>query len=151
MGPLTTYLSNPLAYNGLGLAALEVAAGVPVVTASVASPAKGFRNLAPADDIIPAVVFPASQTQKVGYSGRLTYVVTESGQLIIGRTPHTSLSRGTDVLAAGEARFVNGALRSINNASGHYRPSGAAAQGAAETAFGRAGFDAAGKYVERSF
>lgn len=78
-------------------------------------------------------------------------MVKESGELVIGRTPHTSLSRGADVLAAGEARFVNGALRSIDNASGHYRPSGAAAQSAAEAAFGRAGFDAAGKYIERSF
>jgi hypothetical protein len=78
-------------------------------------------------------------------------VVKETGELIIGRTPHTSLSRGADVLAAGEVRFVNGTLRSIDNASGHYRPTGAAAQNAAETAFSRAGFDAAGKYVERNF
>ncbi len=113
--------------------------------------AKRFHNLAPTDEIIPAVLFPASQIQKVGYSGRLTYVVKESGELIIGRTPHTSLSRGADVLAAGEARFVNGALRSIDNASGHYRPSGTMAQSAAESAFQRAGFDSANKYIERTF
>jgi len=110
-----------------------------------------FRNLAPADDIVAPVLFPASQIQKVEYSGRLTYVVRATGELVIGRTPHTSLSRGAEVLAAGEARFVNGALRSLDNASGHYRPSGASAQQAAEAAFNRAGFDATGKYAERDF
>jgi hypothetical protein len=117
----------------------------------VAKGVQTFRNLAPNDEIVPAVLFPASQVQKVGYSGRLTYVVQESGELVIGRTPHTSLSRGADVLAAGEVRFVNGTLRSIDNASGHYRPNGTAAQDAAETAFGRAGFDASGKYIQREF
>lgn len=109
-----------------------------------------FRNLAPADEIVPAVLFPASQIQKVGYSGRLTYVVTQSGELVIGRTGHITLSRGADVLAAGEARFVKGSLRTIDNASGHYRPSGASAQNAAEAAFRGAGFDGF-KYVERTF
>jgi hypothetical protein len=94
---------------------------------------------------------PAKQIQKVRYSGLLNYVVTRSGALVTGRTIHPTLSGGADVLAAGEARFVNGALRSINNASGHYRPSGASAQAAAEAAFGRAGFDAAGKYTEGNF
>ena len=41
VGPLTTYLSNALAYNAAGLGALEVAAGVPVVTSSIAVAAKG--------------------------------------------------------------------------------------------------------------
>jgi len=110
-----------------------------------------FKNLAPADEIAPPTLFPASQIQKVGYSGRLNYVVTESGELVIGRTGHTSLSQGADVLAAGEARFVNGSLRSLDNASGHYQTSGMAARSAAESAFQKAGFDAAGKYTERSF
>jgi len=97
------------------------------------------------------VLLPASQIKKVAYSGKLNYVVTNSGELVIGRTGHPSLSGGADVLAAGEARFVNGRLQSINNASGHYQPSGAAAQSAAESAFERAGFDATGKYIEGSF
>ncbi|WP_200157348.1 hypothetical protein [Allochromatium vinosum] len=97
------------------------------------------------------MLFPVTQVQKVAYSGKLNYVVTQSGELVIGRTSHIILSRGADVLAVGEARFVNGGLRSIDNASGHYRPSGATAQSAAEAAFERAGFEAAGKYTERSF
>jgi hypothetical protein len=109
-----------------------------------------FPNLAPMDDIIPAVTFPARQIQKVGYSGKLAYVVTESGELVIGRTGHISLSRGSAVLAAGEARFVNGELRVIDNASGHYQPKGLSAQNAAETAFQRAGFDGF-KYIEKNF
>lgn len=110
-----------------------------------------FKNLAPADEIIPAVLFPASQIQKVAYSGRLTYVVMPNGELVIGRTGHISLSRGADVLAAGEVRFVNGGVRSIDNASGHYRPSGDSAKRAAEAAFSRNGFEALGKYAERKF
>lgn len=110
-----------------------------------------FKNLAPADEIIPAVLFPASQIQKAAYSGRLTYVVMPNGELVIGRTGHISLSRGADVLAAGEVRFVNGGVRSIDNASGHYRPSGDSAKRAAEAAFSRNGFEALGKYAERKF
>ena len=56
-----------------------------------------------------------------------------------------------DVLAAGEAKFVNGYLRYIDNFSGHYKPSGISAQNAAEAAFNRAGLDATGKYIERAF
>lgn len=79
------------------------------------------------------------------------YVVRASGELVVGRTPHTSLSLGADVMAAGEVRFVNGAVRSIDNASGHYRPTGASARQAAEAAFGRSGFDAVAKYSEKVF
>jgi hypothetical protein len=121
------------------------------LTGRVATEAQLFRNLAPAEAIGAAVLFPASQIQKVAYSGTLNYVVTASGNLIVRRTGRTSLAGGAAVLAAGEARFVNGALRSVNNASGHYRPSGASARSAAEAAFGRAGFDASGKYVEGGF
>ncbi|WP_315774135.1 MULTISPECIES: RHS repeat-associated core domain-containing protein [unclassified Bradyrhizobium] len=110
-----------------------------------------FRNLAPADRIGIAKLFSAIDLRKVGYSGRLNYVVTEKGELVLGRSGHIALSGGADVRAAGEARFVNGELRAIDNASGHYQPSGLSAQAAAEEAFGKAGFDAAGKYIERKF
>ncbi|UCV08561.1 hypothetical protein [Dechloromonas denitrificans] len=112
---------------------------------------KPFPNLEPAEQIIHPVIFPVKQIQSVSYSGKLNYVVTESGELIIGKTGHISLSQGGDVLAAGEARFVNGNLRLINNSSGHYRPNGASAQSAAEKAFNKAGFDATGKYKEIKF
>ena len=110
-----------------------------------------FRNLAPEDPIVYTRSFPVKQIQNVSYSGRLNYVVTENGALIVGRGPHTSLSGGSAVRAAGQARFVNGNLRSLNNASGHYKPSGIHAQRAAEDAFRRAGFDAVGKYRPGAF
>nr|WP_251044664.1 MULTISPECIES: RHS repeat-associated core domain-containing protein [unclassified Lysobacter] len=134
---------------GFGVRGLSNAAGR--ATARAAASCKVFKNLAPEDDIIPAVLFKISDILKVKYSGRLTYVVRDSGELIVGRTPHTSLARGADVIAAGEARFVNGELRSIDNASGHYRPSGESARDAAEAAFNRAGLNASGKYTERKF
>lgn len=113
--------------------------------------AKIFYNLAPKDEILPATLFAAGKIREASYSGKLTYVVKESGELIIGRSPHTSLSQGRNVLAAGEVKFVNGNVRSINNLSGHYRPNGVSAKNQAEAAFSKAGFDAAGKYVEKSF
>jgi RHS repeat-associated protein len=110
-----------------------------------------FRNLAPGTDSRPAGLFSASDVQKSLYSDRLQYVVTESDGLALGKGGHTALANGRDVLAAGEVKFVNGGIRSINNQSGHYRPSGASAQGAAGSAFQKAGFDSAGKYVEGGF
>jgi hypothetical protein len=44
---------------------------------------------------------------------------------------------------------VNGELKYIDNASGHYQPSGQSAQRAAEKAFQDLGLDTAGKYVEK--
>ena len=38
-----------------------------------------LRNRAPTEEIVPAVLFSPSQIQKVAYSGRLNYVVTQSG------------------------------------------------------------------------
>ena len=110
-----------------------------------------FRNLKPLDAVGRAELFPASQIQRVGYTGKLDYVVLESGELVIGRSGHISLSRGADVLAAGEARFFKGGVKQIDNFSGHYRPSGDAARAAAENAFNRAGFNATGRYKQRNF
>jgi RHS repeat-associated protein len=138
---------NPYTANSIGVAGAEAVAGVPLGVGGYGL----FRNLAPADEIGPAVRFSASQIQQVGYSGRLNYIVDEAGSLVIGRTGHTSLAGGAPVQAAGEARFVDGALRGLDNASGHYRPVGESAKKAAENAFEKAGFDAAGKYMERNF
>ncbi len=110
-----------------------------------------FYNLAPQDPIRTAKYFPASQIQKISYNGKLNYVVTESGELFIGKSGHIDLSQGSGVLAAGEAKFVNGEIKMINNLSGHYKPSGSSAQNTAETAFERAGFSSSGKYIEGSF
>jgi RHS repeat-associated protein len=133
----------------LGMTEAEIDAAIAGVNATKG--VQSFRNLAPADEVIPAVLFPVKKIQAAGYNGRLNYVVLGNGELVVGRTPHTSLSRGADVLAAGEAQFVNGAIRSIDNASGHYRPIGESARNAAEEAFNRSGFDATRKYIERTF
>lgn len=47
-----------------------------------------FRNLEPAEQIVAPRLFPASQIQSVGYNGKLNYVVTESGELVLGKTGH---------------------------------------------------------------
>jgi hypothetical protein len=67
---------------------------------------------------------------------------------VVGRGGHSVISGGGDVIAAGEVRFVNGTVRSLNNASGHYRPTGDSPRKAAESAFEAAGFPAAGTYKE---
>jgi len=109
-----------------------------------------FKNLAPGEEIGQAITFSISSI-KAGFSGRRNFVVLESGELIIGKTGHLSLSRGANVLSAGEAKFVGGALRSLNNQSGHFKPFGANAKNAAESAFEKAGFDAVGKFIEKAF
>lgn len=79
-----------------------------------------------------------------GVSGRFNYVVGADGLLVIAnrRYGHIDLADGGDVLAAGEIHVVYGEVRSINNGSGHYQPSGPSAQAAAED-----GFDASGLSV----
>jgi RHS repeat-associated protein len=148
---------------GFGAAAGEIfdmalpgLAGAAVVkvfslAASARSGPQLFRNIAPNTDSRSARLFPASDVQRFGYNGRLDYVVTETGELVLGRGGHTALANGQNVLAAGEVKFVGGSVRSINNQSGHYRPSGSSAQNAAEGAFQKAGFESAGKYVEGGF
>jgi hypothetical protein len=135
-------------FKALGLLALGVIDPTP---GNLGKKAARFRNLAPTDTIGNALTFPVRQIAKTSYSGKLNYIVSDTGNLVIGRSGHTSLSGGADVLAAGEAKFVNGELRSLNNASGHYQPSGASAQNAAESAFQQAGFDSIGKYLEGGF
>lgn len=84
-------------------------------------------------------------------SGRFNYTVLDDGSLVVAnrRYGHIDLANGGDVLAAGEVHIVNGQIRSINNASGHYRPSGAGAQGAAQDAFNALDLDVApGAYRE---
>jgi hypothetical protein len=141
----------------VGLGALGVGGGIYGIVKGGASAGEGadeitsFSNQAPNDPILTPNLFSATQIQSTQYTGTLNYVVTESGQLIIGRSGHISLSQGADVLAAGEVKFINGEVKYINNSSGHYQPSGASAQAQAEAAFNHAGFNGTGKYNERSF
>ena len=54
------------------------------------------------------------------------YIVTTSGEILVG-PKHSFLSKGKEVLAAGEIKFNNGVVKNINNASGHYLPTEAEA------------------------
>lgn len=49
------------------------------------------------------------------------FIIKQNGEILVGRK-HSWLSKGEDVLAAGELKFRNGNLVEINNASGHYLP-----------------------------
>jgi hypothetical protein len=76
-------------------------------------------------------------------SGRYSYVVTRDGRLVIGRANvvgHIDLAEGAKfVQAAGEFQTKGGEVININNASGHYWPSGPNAQLQAFGAFQRYG------------
>ena len=100
-----------------------------------------FRNLAPEDVVRPNGFQPIDPASLRNASGRYNYVVDTEGRLVLGnyRYGHIDLANGGGVLAAGEVRVVNGEVISINNASGHYRPSGPTAQVAAEDAFASSG------------
>jgi hypothetical protein len=100
-----------------------------------------FDNLAPSD-VARANGFQAIDASKLGnLTGKFNYVVLEDGTLVVAKRSygHIDLANGGRVQAAGEVHIVNGEVRAINNASGHYKPSGTSAQGAAEGAFGSSG------------
>lgn len=96
-----------------------------------------------------------SDTKLTQGAGKYNYVVLENGQLVIGRKfndvggGHIDLANGKPVIAAGEVKVVSGKVKYIDNTSGHYEPSGRAAQAAAENAFSQKGLDVAGKYIEK--
>lgn len=96
-----------------------------------------------------------SDTKLAQGAGKYNYVVLEDGQLVIGRKfndvggGHIDLANGKPVIAAGEVKVLSGKVKYIDNTSGHYEPSGHAAQAAAENAFSQKGFDVAGKYIEK--
>ncbi len=115
------------------------------------APNSTFSNLDPSD--VPRVNgFQAINPNSLSNaSGRFNYTVLDDGSLVVAnrRYGHIDLANGGDVLAAGEVHIVNGQIRSINNASGHYQPSGSAAQSAAENAFSGLDLDIApGAYRE---
>ena len=116
-----------------------------------------FSNLRPSDPISTPSIQSIANIQRTSQSGRFNYVVTEDGSLILGRSGpnrpngHINLSQGQDVLAAGEAKFVNGELRYIDNKSGHYQPSGDAAKHEALKAFEKMQIQPRDGYIERKF
>jgi filamentous hemagglutinin len=121
----------------------------------VSQPApRSFGNLFPEDMPRSVKVIPNEMLTKINGSN-LAYVVLENGSLVVGKNNvlqgHIDLAGGKPVLAAGELAVHAGQIKLLDNASGHYRPSGIEAQRAAEDAFRRLGFKVDGKYVERSF
>ncbi|WP_150114830.1 hypothetical protein [Chryseobacterium sp. IHB B 17019] len=54
-------------------------------------------------------------------AGRFDFVVMDSGEILLGRK-HTFLSKGADVIAAGELKIRDGNIVGMNNLSGHYLP-----------------------------
>lgn len=115
-----------------------------------------FSNQFPTHEIgVPIQKFSPSQVSSKNFSRRLNYVVTEDGQLVLGRQArdigggHIDLAGGNQVLAAGEVKIVNGKIQYVDNSSGHYLPTGQSAQDAAISAFERAGLNAGSKYIEK--
>jgi hypothetical protein len=126
----------------LGLAPAAISDGMPVQL-------RLFRNRYPLDPIdIPRIV-PTSQLSRI--SGNFNYVITKDGRLIVGRSAHTSLTVGAEVRAAGEVQLFNGRIKWIDNASGHYQPTGIHLGPLVEDAFNSIGLDATGKFILRTF
>ena len=128
-----------------------------VLHASFSRYGPGFSNLRPEDPVGPPIqTFSPAQVSKI--TRILNYVVTEDGELVVGRRDnsqvgggHIDLAGGKNVLAAGTLKVVNGVIRYIDNDSGHYQPSSYTARLSAIRAFKIKGLDADGKYIERSF
>lgn len=146
-----------------GLTAMDAAEIATMFAASVALHASfqqygpGFSNTRPQDAVAPPIqTFTAQQAGRI--TRILNYVVTEDGQLILGRKDnatvgggHIDLAGGRPVLDAGEVKIVGGQIRYISNESRHYQPSGAWAKLAAIRAFKVIDQDAGGRYIEKSF
>ena len=115
-----------------------------------------FFNQFPADDIgVPIQKFAPEQVTSSTFTRKLNYVVTEDGELLLTRKAdavgggHIDLAGGNPVQAAGEVSFKKGELQWLDNTSGHYLPSGTAAQNAATSAFENAGIKVTGPYIEK--
>lgn len=110
-----------------------------------------FFNLFPEDKPRPANIIPNDRLRTIA-TNKAAYVVMADGTLRVGRNNaeqgHIDLAQGEPVRAAGTVQVVYGRIKSLDNDSGHYRPSGPHARDAAEAAFSRIGFDARGIYKE---
>lgn len=101
------------------------------------------------------IVALANVKHKVKYD----YVVTRSGRLLLAKQSkklaqggHLDLAQGNPVRAAGQVTFTKkGEIKELDNASGHYQPTGYNAKFAATQAFWKKGFDVRGKYVEKQW
>ncbi|MES2076269.1 MAG: DUF4150 domain-containing protein [Pseudomonadota bacterium] len=132
--------------KGVGAATGPAGDGVKIAGANSTAAAERvlFENKFPLDKIGDPKIVPPQALKTM--SGNLNYVVLEDGRLVVGKSPHTSLSNNTSVQAAGEIQLHNGKVKWLDNASGHYQPTGQHIQNTAESAFGNLGLDAAGKF-----
>ena len=112
-----------------------------------------FFNQYPGDEVGVADRIAPERLKKM--TNKFNYVVTQEGELIIGRIRrgvgggHIDLTGGKPVRAAGEVKVIQGKIKFLDNASGHYLPRGANAQKAAEGAFRAQGFEVEGRYIEK--
>lgn len=104
-----------------------------------------FGNKFPGHEIDTPKIVPNERLQNV--SGKFNYVVKEDGSLVVGKTGHTSLTGGAPAQAAGEIKIVNGSVKSVDNASGHFQPVGVTIESITENAFKNIGIDTSGKYI----
>jgi hypothetical protein len=114
--------------------AADEAAGLIVNGSYVTNPSA--QNLA-------ALVSPTGKIGSSRMSGQFMYVVTSSGDIVIGtrsgqRMPHPTLVGGAEpqVRAAGIVDIRGGRIFSVDNGSGHFKP-GADCLRAADEAFKR--------------
>ncbi|WP_371913938.1 hemagglutinin repeat-containing protein, partial [Pseudomonas sp. 35 E 8] len=132
----------------------DFAKGVKTPAGSVESQATpNFLNQFPDHPTaVPTLIADTKLTKGIG---TYNYVVLEDGNLVIGRKfnevggGQIDLANSKPVIAAGEVKIVRGEVKYIDNTSGHYEPSGRAAQIAAENAFSQKGLDVTGKYIEK--
>ncbi|MCD1573372.1 hypothetical protein, partial [Agromyces mediolanus] len=119
----------------------EAIDGAAAAGKAAATSPRAFSNLAPHDVVRPFGFQAINPASLRATTGTYNYVVDASGQLILGnrRYGHIDLANGGDVQAAGEFKLLRGEVQWINNASGHYKPTGPGAQAAAEAAFGDSG------------
>jgi len=103
-----------------------------------------FVNRFPGDAIDNPRIVPNNALPRI--SGNFNYVVLEDGMLVVGKSPHTSLTNNAPVKVAGEIQLFNGDVKWVDNASGHYQPTGAGIKNIAEAAFNDIGIDASGKF-----
>ncbi|MGW3275999.1 polymorphic toxin-type HINT domain-containing protein, partial [Streptomyces kronopolitis] len=138
-----------------GLHTFYVLAGATPVLVHNSGPCKTWSNLEPDDVPIPLDRVPTLTISELHEAtGRFVYVVLPSGELRVTRIGsiygHIDLAQGGEVVAAGELKMWQGAIKSIDNRSGHYQPKGPEAKEAAENAFDGAGFEVGEKtYKER--
>ena len=61
------------------------------------------------------------------------------------------LANGEPVIAAGHIDLYRGQVKYIDNASGHYQPTGAHLENVINDAFGKIGLDTKGKYINKTW